>query len=225
MNENRAIKSVAARLIAVSFILMSLSSSARLADTIHYSLKQKPRFFLTLASFNTFIDGQYAHIGGIRTGLNFNQRIRFGFGMFGLANNDVVTPIRVNDQDGLYITNGRLRMTFVSMSAEYIFHNRYPWQFTFMPVQIGYGGAKYQYISRPEQRLAVTPTETLVLYQPEISAQYNVFRWLGAGVTFGYRATVYRSRQQTIDLNAPTFAFDIRFSVDEAIKAFLREGD
>jgi len=178
---------------------------------------------MTLASFNTFIDGQYANIGGVRMGLSYNQRIRFGFGLFSLANNDVVTPLNVQDPEGSYTTNGRLRMTFASFSTEYFFYNRYPWQFTVTPFNLGFGGAKYEYISGTSHILTATPSETIILYQPEISAQYNIFRWIGGGVSFGYRSALYRSRKQTQSLNAPTFAFDVRIFLDEVYKLLFEK--
>jgi hypothetical protein len=194
--------------------------NAQVLDTIKYSLQQKPKFFITLASFNTFIDQQYANIGGVRTGLSYNQRIRFGIGIFNLTNNAVVTPITIKGEPD-YITNGQLYLTFSSLSAEYYFFSRYPWQCTVTPFNIGLGAAKYEYVQRPENKKTFTPSEFVILYQPEVSAQYNIFRWLGVGVTTGYRFSLLRSRKQTQNLNAPTFAVDVRLFVDEIYKALF----
>jgi hypothetical protein len=197
---------------------------AQVADTINYSLKQKPKFFITLASFNTFIDGQYANIGGVRTGLNYNQRIRFGVGFFNLTNNAVVTSINIKENDLDYYTNGQLYFHFVSVSTEYFFYNKYPWQCAVMPFHLGFGGAKYGYINRPDRIKSYTKSESVVLYQPEVSAQYSVFQWLGAGVSTGYRFTLIRSRKEVKDLNAATFSFDIRLFLDEIYKLlFIKE--
>ncbi len=196
----------------------------QLSDTIDYSLKQKPKFFITLASFNTFIDGQYANIGGVRLGLNYNQRIRFGFGFFNLTNNAVVTSINIKENDLDYYTNGQLYFHFVSVSTEYFFYNKYPWQCAVMPLHLGFGVAKYGYINRPGRIKSYTKSESVVLYQPEVSAQYSVFQWLGAGVSTGYRFTLIRSRKEVKDLNALTFSFDIRLFLDEIYKLlFIKE--
>jgi hypothetical protein len=197
---------------------------AQLMDTISYSLSKKPKFFMTLASFNTFIDGQYANIGGIRMGLNYNQRVRFGIGYFYLANNDIVTALHITDSVQDYTTSGQLYLKFVSLSAGYYFFNKYPWQCGLIPFQIGFGRAKYGYISRPERIKTYTKTETLILYQPEISFQYNVFRWIGAGMSTGYRFILYRSEKATKNLNAITFSIDVRLSLDEIYKIFFEQG-
>jgi hypothetical protein len=207
--------------VVILLLLIQPPAKAQLADTIVYSLQQKPRFFFTLASFNTFIDKQYANIGGVRMGLNFNQRIRFGLGLFNLTNNAVVTTVHIRENEQDYYTNGQLYFSFFSVSAEYFFFNKYPWRCAFTPLQMGFGRAKYGYINRPERRKSYTPTETIILYQPEVSAQYNVFRWLGAGVSTGYRFTLLRSKKATQDLNAPTFAIDIRLFLDEIYKSLF----
>ena len=199
---------------------------AQVADTINYSLRQKPKFFITLASFNTFIDGQYANIGGVRTGLNYNQRIRFGVGFFNLTNNAVVTSINIKENDLNYYTSGQLYFHFISISTEYFFYNKYPWQCAVMPLHLGFGRAKYGYINRPERKKSYTKSESILLYQPEVSAQYSVFEWLGVGVSTGYRFTLLRSRKEVKDLNAPTFSFDIRLFLDEIYKLlFIKEKD
>jgi hypothetical protein len=205
------------------FLLFQQPAKAQLIDTIKYSLHQKPKFFFMLASFNTFIDKQFANIGGVRMGLNYNQRVRFGVGFFNLTNNAVVTPLNIKENQLDYITNGQLYFSFASLSAEYFFFNKYPWQCTFTPFQMGFGRAKYGYISRPDRIKAYTPSETIILYQPEISAQYNVFKWLGAGVSTGYRFTLLRSRKATKDLNAATFALDIRIFLDQVYKLLLKK--
>jgi hypothetical protein len=204
---------------------LSSSVTAQLTDTITYSLRQKPRFFITLASFNTFIDHQYANISGLRLGLNYNQRIRFGVGFFSLANNAVISNINVNDGDSSYYADANLNFGFVSFSAEYFFFNQYPWQCTITPFQLGIGGAKYEYVKEPQHIGTSTKKETIILYQPEISAQYSIFQWLGVGVTTGYRYTLLRSKKATQHLNAPTFAVDVRLFIDEIYKALFSKDE
>jgi len=209
--------------LILSFFIISHLSNAQLVDTLKYSLQQKPRFFITLASFNTFIDHQYANIGGVRLGLAFNQRIRFGLGFFNLANNAVVSRISIPENDQEYITNGHLYFNFVSVSGEYFFFSEYPWQCTFTPFHLGYGRGKYEYVDRLTQKRIIGPSEGIILYQPELSAQYSIFRWLGVGITSGYRFTLYRSKKLTQELDAPTFAVDIRLFLDEVYKILFLE--
>lgn len=212
--------------ISFVFIFFFSSAQAQLTDSISFSLRLKPKFYITLASFGTFIDGDFANFNGLRTGLNFNQRVKFGLGYFLLANKAVVSEIQIKENGTDYTTNGELHIHFFSVSAEYIFHKRdSPWQFNIIPFQIGVGGSGYKYISRSDRVKVSTPSELIVLYQPEIGAQYSVMKWLGIGLTTGYRLTLLRSDKLTRQLNAPTFAIDVRIFVDELVKMLLSPPD
>lgn len=212
----------------VGFILIcccffSYAVKGQLADTIQYSLKQKPKFFITLASFSTFIDHDFANFNGVRAGLNYNQRIKFGLGYFSLANRAVVSDISVNDAGNHYTTNGELHISYFSASAEYFFYRKYPWQLTGVPFNLGVGRSGYNYIRRSVQKKVSTPSELVILYQPELSTQYSLIRWFGVGVTAGYRFTLLRSDKLSQHLNSPTFSFDIRIFVDELYKMIVLE--
>ncbi len=204
------------------FVCINFSfSKAQLIDTIEYSLRQKPKFFATLASFNTIIDNQYANIFRVKAGLIYNQRVRFGLGYSNLSNNSVVTELHITENGQDYYTNGKLNFVLYSISADYFFYNKYPWECAITPFQIGFGGADYEYINRPDNDLTHTETEFIILYQPEASVQYSVFKWIGLGVTVGYRIPIYRSKDIIQDFSAPTFAIDIRLFLDEIYKGIV----
>lgn len=196
-------------------LLISGFCKGQLLDNIDKSLKTKPKFFLTLASFNTFIDGDFASFDGFKSGLTYNERIRFSSGFFQLANNGVVTPINVTENSFAYATNGQLELFFFPLSAEYFFHNDYPWLFSAVPFNLALGSAHYEYISRLQGKRVSGPSEFIVLYQPEVTAQYNVIRWFGFGVSTGYRFTLLRSKQQTRNLDGINFSVDFRLMIDE----------
>src|SRR5207248_1897716 len=116
----------------------------------------------------------------------FNKRIYFGAGYFLLNSNSVVDKIEVEDHSLHYKTNGELRFNFFSVSAEYTFYNKYPWQFSFLPFQAGIGSAHYDYIRQSDTLRVSTPSETVWIYQPGISGQYSIFKWFGLGADIGY---------------------------------------
>jgi hypothetical protein len=209
--------------IFIYFFLSAGYSNAQLLDTVKYSLRQKPKFYATLASFNTFIDKQYANIFRVRAGVTYNQRVRFGLGYSNLSNNSVVTELHIVENGLDYYTNGKLNFVFFSVNADYFFFDRYPWQMAVTPFQLGTGWANYEYINRPDQVETLTETEFLVLYQPELSVQYSVFKWIGLGFTLGYRFSLYRSNKVIQDFNAPTIAIDIRLFLDEIYKELTKK--
>jgi hypothetical protein len=210
-------------IVFVCMLFVFTKANAQLLDTIDFSLNKKPKFFFTFANHNTFIDHQYANVNGTRLGVSFNRRVRFGVGFFNLVNNSIVTTIPIKENDQEYTTEGQLSFSFIAFSAEYFYYNKYPWQFGVMPFNIGIGQAHYDYINRPQGIRVSTEHETIVLYQPEFSGQYSIFRWIGVGTAIGYRLILYREHKVNTDLNAPMFSFDIRLFLDEIYNMIFKK--
>ncbi len=203
-------------LFAFSFLLIAhFQSSGQILEEINTSLKTKPKFFLNLSSFNTFIDGDFASFDGIETGITFNKKVRFGVGYFALANNGVVTTISVQEGTNTFETNGQLELYYFNLTAEYFFYHEFPWQFSVVPFNVAVGSGHYEYVSHASGKRVNGPSELIVVYQPEVTAQYNVLTWFGFGVSTGYRFTLYRSKEQTKALPGFNFSLDFRLSLDE----------
>lgn len=205
-------------LASLSFFYSSKKCEAQVLDTIVYSLKQKPKFFLNLNTFNSVVSNEMVNFFGFKTGVNYNKRVKFGVGYYVMTSKKVVSPISVSNDSVQYTTNGELRLNFFSFSAEYIYYISYPWQFSFTPFQFSLGEGHYNYITEPDKVHTKTKGQSVVLYEPNVSGQYSVFKWLGFAVSVGYRAKVYSSKELKEDLSAPTFAIGVRIFVDELYK-------
>jgi len=205
-------------LFALSFFYSPKKCNAQVLDTIEYSLKQKPKFFLNLNTFNSVVSNEMVNFLGFKTGLNYNKRLKFGVGYYVMTSKKVVSPISVTNDSLQYTTNGELRLNFISLSAEYIYYISYPWQFSFTPLQFSLGKGHYNYITEPDKIHTKTKGQSIILYEPNITGQYSVFKWFGVAVSVGYRVKVYSSKELKEDLSAPTFAIGIRVFVDELYK-------
>ncbi len=201
------------------------AGQSTLLDTIEYSLHQKPRFFCNLLTYNSFVSDEFVNFFGFKAGLKYNKRIKFGLGFFYLNPNAVVSSIRVQEDSLVTQTNGELQARFFTLSAEYIYFSKFPWQFSVFPLEFGVGGAHYRYISQlgDHPRLE-TPDVALIFYQPSITAQYSIFKWFGVGASAGYRFTLYSSKEVKEDFNSIGFSIGIRLFVDEAYKAVFPSG-
>ena len=196
--------------------------SAQIKDTITYSLRQKPKFFFNLTAFSSVVSGEFVGFSGFKGGLNYNRRVKFGAGYYWL-NSQVVSSIRV-EGDTAYDTNAELKLGFLSLSAEYLFYNQYPWQLSFFPFQLSVGEGHYEYISEPDKIRTKTKKQTVVLYEPAFTAQYSIFQWIGLGASVGYRFNIYSDKELKEDLSAPTFSFGLRIFVDELFKMAFPDG-
>jgi len=205
-------------------VLAGKSSNAQVLDTVSYSLKQKPKLFLNFVPFNSYISRDIANFSGIRVGLNYNKRIKFGVGYFALTNSSVVSPVVIEDDGPAYETSGELNFHFFSVTTEYIFYQQSPWQFSFIPLQLGLGRASYDYIRRSEFRRVATKAETVFIIHPDFNAQYTVLDWLGFGASLGYRVSLNGSKNVREDFNSPTFSLTLKVFVDELYKMAFPNG-
>jgi hypothetical protein len=205
-------------------LFFPLLSSAQLSDTIRYSLEQKPKFFINLTTFNSTVSGDLVAFSGFRAGVNFNKRIKFGAGFYGM-NTKVFSNITVTaNNDAVYDTSAELKLGFFSLSAEYIYYHNYPWQFGFIPYQLSLGEGHYEYIPRGGTTRVETEKQTIVLYEPNFTGQYSIFRWIGIGASVGYRFRLYSSKELREDLSSPTFSIGLRLFVDELYKMAFPHG-
>jgi hypothetical protein len=210
------------QLLLFAVCLLPVLSQAQWKDTVAYSLKQKPKLFFSLTTFNSVVSSEFVAFSGIRGGLNYNKRVKFGIGLYGL-NSQVVSSIRIEGDSG-YDTNAELKLGFLSLSAEYVFFNQYPWQISFVPFQIALGEGHYEYISEPDTIRTNTKKQSVVLYEPAFMGQFSIFRWIGLGASAGYRFRIYSDKELKEDLSAPTFSFGLRLFVDELYKMAFPNG-
>ncbi|HRH64806.1 MAG TPA: hypothetical protein PLU53_00770 [Bacteroidia bacterium] len=205
-------------------MLTSLQGRAQVLDTLYASLEKRPKFFINILNYYGFISKDFANFSGLKFGLNYNKRVRFGFGLAALDAGTVVSEIGITEDSLSYTTNGELKFSFISASGEYVFYHLYPWQFSIIPYNLGVGTAGYEYIRRSDRQRVSTPSETVIFFQPELTGQYSIFRWIGVGASVGYRKTLYSSKNIRENFNSPTFSIGLKLFMDEVFKMTFPNG-
>ncbi|MFM8432314.1 MAG: hypothetical protein ACKOQ6_03740 [Bacteroidota bacterium] len=194
-------------------------------DTLNYSLHQRPKYFFNITSFKSFLADRFVNFFGFRMGVNYNKRMKFGLGFYSLDPQAVVSQIKVQEDGSEVVTNGKLNARFFSVTAEYIFYSKYPWQFSVIPVELGVGGAHYKYNSNlGDGRQLETADVGIVFYQPAVTAQYSILKWLGVAVGGGYRTTLYSSKEVKEDFDSFTINAGIKLFLDEAYREVFPDG-
>jgi hypothetical protein len=207
--------------LTVIIISLSFSARAQFPEEIPASFQHQPKFFLNLTGCTSFIHGDWATFSGIRVGLNFNNTTKLGIG-FSHLNSSVVTPIKINENELTYTTNGSLRYTYAEASFEYTVYKSEEWEFS-IPVVIGGGRAHYNYISRANPGLARSPNYTAWIIQPEASVQYTILNCAGANASLGYRSPLYASPEIRGNLNSVTFSVGFQLLLYELYKMSFPE--
>ena len=212
------------KLLYIFFFLWAISTTAQpTLDTIQLSLKQKPHLFGKFDTRNSFIDNSRAKIFGLKTGLNFGNRLYFGIGY-----NQLNPPSQdfdkiiytVNANNELEKTTAMLRLVYFSIHAEYVFYQTKHWELS-MPLQFGVGQTYYKYNQFGKRK--VIDKDYNFIYEPAVSVEYKFVKWVGIGADIGYRfmLTSYKSLNQKF--TSPTYAFKLLIYYNEIVKSVFPE--
>lgn len=188
-------------------------------DTIKLSLKQKPHLFGKFDTRNSFIDNSRAKIFGLKTGLNFGNRLYFGIGY-----NQLNPPSQdfdklifiVNSNGELEKTSAFLRLAYMSVHAEYVFYQTKHWELS-MPLQFGVGQSYYKYNQYGKRK--VIEKDYNFIYEPAISVEYKIVKWAGVGVDVGYRFMFTSYKKLNQKFTSPTYAFKLLVYYNEIVKS------
>jgi hypothetical protein len=190
-------------------------------DTIQYALQQKPKPFAKLDSRNSFINNSIVNIFGAIAGVNFGKKISFGLGY-----NQLYHPPKTFDQDIEYINalgkpyfiSSGLRFYYISLAMEYSFYQTKHWEIS-MPLQIGVGRTYYQYDLNGIQ--TKVEKKTSFVYEPTISVDYKIVKWVGIGADFGYRFFVSKDKKLNSELNSPIVTIGLAIYYSEIYKSIF----
>ncbi|HEX8514946.1 MAG TPA: hypothetical protein VF868_02015 [Bacteroidia bacterium] len=199
---------------------MSIQAQPTL-DTIRDCLKQKPQLFAKFDGRNSFIENSRARIFGFKLGVSYGKRLHFGLGYNQLFPNSdafdkiLYVPHSYND---LRPVTANLHMYYVSAHAEYTFYKTRHWELS-MPLQFGVGKSyyTYRYLGYKEK----TEEAFNFIYEPAISIEYKIVRWVGIGADAGYRFMITKDSHLNDNFTSPTYAFKLLIYYGEIFKSIF----
>jgi len=205
-------------LFIVVLFFCAMVSRAQLLDTLRDFLKHKYSIDVRLESRASFIDNELTSISGIRAGLTFKRKLRIGGGISWLKTDgyswlktNVTKDFYVQDEDGkTEVVKKYLKFIYLCYYLDFVFYKTQHWQLS-VPIQIGTGYLWFQdtknYSFGNKQ-----PRYLLFLYEPGITLQYKVFKWLGAGADISYRFALQDRKKTGEHLSNLSLTFKALFS-------------
>lgn len=187
---------------------------AQMFGSIQSSLRTKPKLIGGFATKSTFINGFRSPIFTARAGFDFNHTVRVGAGVSwlklstydpGRNNIPFYLDKTISDASGIYIVHPALDFRYMNVFFEYVYFNSGKWQFS-VPLQLGAGNSKYKY--NFNGRTITENRHWILLYEPAVSGQYKITKWLGAGLDVGYRIMLVTNKHIGYKFNSPVY--DIR---------------
>jgi len=208
-------------IIFIFLLFASATIAQPTLDTIKNCLKQKPHLFAKIDSRNSFIENSRAKIVGFKAGLNYGKRLHLGVGYNQLFGNSPAFNKEIYYQNSNNLRDSvtaKLRLGYISIHAEYIFYQVGHWQLS-MPLEFGIGKTYYKYKLNGKNKLIEENYN--FLYEPAISIEYKIIKWIGVGADVGYRFMITNDRKLNANFTSPTYAFKLLIYYSELGKALF----
>lgn len=183
------------------FILSSLFSKAQYLDSLHEVFTHKSSIDARIESRYSFINNQIINVTGVRLGVAFQRKLRIGGGLSWL-NSDYENTFYPFKVDGGKDTIKRyLKFGYLCFYLDFVFYKTKRWQLS-VPIQAGVGLLWFQ--KGKLYNLYGNDTKYMMaLYEPGITAQYKLLKWLGLGADIAYRFSLISNSKIRKQFDAP----------------------
>ena len=180
-------------------VLLSATTvaNAQFLDSIKTSFHHNPKLDLRGELRNSFITTALARVIALKIGLDFNKTVKVGFGY-----NVLYTEVYKGGADGP-VPKKKLRLNYISPYMVYTYYRKGNWELS-IPVQFGFGTSDYVDVDKSMIGMTGNP---VVLYEPYMSAQYRLLRYIGLGVGMGYRILLVGNKSIGQNFNSPIYVF------------------
>lgn len=195
------------------FLLAAAFSHAQIIDSIRLALKEKPKLFFQIDSYNSIVSGTRANAFGFKTGLEYGKKIRFGIGYFWL-NTDIVEPRYIPEKDDTFRTE--IKSNYLTLGAEYIWVRKGPWQVS-TPLHFGFGNSYRVYPFEGKDRR--TDKHSVILFEPAITGHYKFVKWVGIGFGFGYRIMLKNNPEVKDKFTGPLYVLRLKIFMGEIYRS------
>jgi len=174
-------------------------------------------------SFYSVVGERSADVGGIRAGVEWKKRWRFGTGYYKVTT-DIIENKKLQDPESSGVqgdsVKAQLFMHYFPLTAEYIYYRKDPWQVTF-PFHLGYGRSYFEYYDNSNSKRKLYRHGVLA-GQVGITVQLKLLRWIGIGSGIGYRFMPVNNRRIDTRMSSPVFSLGIRIFPGEIYKSLKR---
>jgi hypothetical protein len=206
-------------------MLLSAQSYVASAQDSTESFWRKPKFFLQFDRFNSIVAHEGADMSGLKAGLEFGRKYRFGIGLYNLKSDVIeykrLTPAQAADAPADTV-KAQLNMGYVPLCFEYIFYDKGKWQFG-IPVHLGFGQTYFEYFNSKGETKKIKD-QNVVLTDVVISGQYKVFRWVGIGAGLGFRKMLVDNPAIERNFNSPLYNIRLKIFLGEIYRTIFPRG-
>lgn len=186
-------------------------------DSITVKEKEDVKFLFTLDARGSRVFDQKVSFYGIKMGLNYQDKNRFGIGLYGLKQpiQQINTPVDYLKYPDATDTN-QVDFNYFSFFYERVWLKNKRWELT-TPIHLGLGGLVASYKDTSGNFVPYLRGGSWLV---EVSgvAQYKVFRWFAIGAGFGQRWLLTRDKPAKKVINGPVTILQFKLLLGELFK-------
>ena len=174
-----------------------------LTDSIRSYLEKPARFTTKIQVKHSFITGKPIRTFGLKMGLTHQNRVAYGLGLH-IMDNGIESPSLA---DG---TERHVKLFYGSLYFEYSFYHKEKWRIN-LPVHIGLGASWHE--DKPmEGNSFVSDKRPVLMYEPAMGVEYQLFRYLAIGTEIGFRLMLINNNDIPRQFTAPTWAVKLKIN-------------
>ena len=193
----------------------ALTSSAQVMDSLRAGIDRRASFTFKFDTRNSFISNRRGEIFGVKLGVEFDRKLRVGGGVHWLTSALSADRVMTDAAGKPVIVPAYLQMRYLAYYVEYVYFKTKRWELS-IPFQFGGGDTRYSY--EHAGRTYTDSKKIIAIYEPGISTQFKIFRWMGVGADVGLRVMVINNKAIKENFNSPTYAFKLLVWYDELFK-------
>lgn len=193
----------------------ALSGQGQVMDSLRAGIGRKSSFTFKMDTRNSFISNRRGEIFGVKLGVEFDKKLRVGGGVHWLTSALTSDRFILTGQGQTDVVPAYLELAYLAYYIEYVYFKTKRWELS-IPFQLGGGYSRYEYdyggITHSDSK------KMIAIYEPGISTQFKIFRWMGVGADVGLRVMLMNNNAIRQNFNSPTYAFKLLVWYDELYK-------
>lgn len=200
-------------LIVIAIMICSIKLQAQFLDSLHQIFNSSSSIDARLESRWSFIRNEAITVTGVRLGVAYHRKLRIGGGLSWLQTYRTELFTETNAAGNPEDVKKYLKFGYICYYIDFVYYRTKRWQLS-VPVQLGTGMSWFQ--KEPQYHAHITDKKYfLLLYEPGITMQFKIFRWLGLGGDFAFRFVMRNQKKIGEQLNSPTLSGKILFWPDQ----------
>ncbi len=194
----------------------SVSAQEEFIDDIKFSLQQKPSPDFRIDSRHSFVANRVARIFGVKAGLDYNEKVKLGLGFNFLWNDVQQQRVLTNELGDLDTLDATFKLNYFSPYFEYVFYRENNWQISVLGL-VGVGKSRFDYTDNTGFEGSIN-NSWVFLWEPYMSAEYRVWKYLGIGAGVGYRLAYSSNTFTRSRLSSPIYILKLKVYMKDLLK-------